>query len=128
MRSARRNVRVFFLRPEQEERADQYARQGRVNALIEAAARLAFLLVERHYRRDVLFGDGPTERTLRQRRDDPLRARRLVRFRFRATNEDPRAARRFADAGHAERAFDDAHLEPDRKSTRLNSSHVKISY
>src|SRR5690606_41820619 len=86
----------------------------------------ALPILQRASRRGGAVGE---ERHLRGRRHPAGAARGVARRDARAPDGDAVAQHgRDGDRGDAPREPDRRRRAPDRKSTRLNSSHVKISY
>src|SRR5690606_40537769 len=80
--------------------------------------------------------NGPNEQRQRDRSDNRAPAQHIDRLQVESAagipDQMPDAAERVMNQGprvpEEHELSDDAAEEPDRKSTRLNSSHVKISY
>ncbi len=102
----------------QERRAHENAGDTGFDTGLEVSLFLARLSEELERRREILGIDGAAKRALRERREDPFGARRLVGLRLRLADENPLAARSRAHAGRVVRPYDARGLE-SRQTRRI---------
>ena len=127
MGCARTQAGRVALHPIEERRARQHARDPRADALVETAASVARLPIERQRRIDIGLAQRAPIGATRQARENPLRARGVFGRRRRAAHEQ-RAARRglVADAGDLERPGDAHGPQPRQAAGEMHFLAVAL--